>query len=174
MAQSGALQKVAGSSGGVQPEQTAPREQVERELSTLANRDLLASGDKAPVARLVDNILFDALSRKASDVHIHPYPAPGNKLVIRYRVDGVLFDAFTPDPRLHEQLVGRIKVLAGMDVAEKRLPQDGRTSVTIGGMRSGGSGAEGGGRQIDLRVSTLLTTCGERVVIRLLEQTARL
>jgi general secretion pathway protein E len=93
---------------------------VASELQRLSDRDLLASGDKAPAARLVDALLFDALSRKASDLHVHPYPPPNPKLVIRYRVDGVLFDAYTPDPRLHEQLVGRIKVLAGMDVAEKR------------------------------------------------------
>jgi general secretion pathway protein E len=147
------------------------RNHLEEELNRAADRDLLASGDKAPIARLVDLLLFDALSRKASDLHVHPYPAFESKkgrLVIRYRVDGVLFDAYTPDSLLHEQVVGRIKVLAGMDVAEKRLPQDGRTSVTIGGTPGQG------GRQIDLRVSTLPTTCGERVVIRLLEQTAKL
>ena len=99
------------------------------------------------------------LQKRASDVHVHPYE---ERLQVRYRVDGMLYDAYAPPAHLADQLVGRIKVLAGMDVAEKRLPQDGRTSVSIGQ------------RQIDLRVSTLPTTCGERVVIRLLEQTASL
>jgi len=135
---------------------------VQEALHSLTDRDLLASGDKAPVAKLVDALLFDALTKQASDLHVHPYP---DKLIIRYRIDGVLHNVYTPDPKLYDQIVGRIKVLAGMDVAEKRLPQDGRTSVTVGGQ---------GGRQIDLRVSTLPTTCGERVVIRLLEQTAKL
>ncbi len=107
--------------------------------------------------------MFDALSKGASDLHVHPYPDAS--LVIRYRIDGVLHNLYRPDSALYDQIVGRIKVLAGMDVAEKRLPQDGRTSVSVGG---------GSGRQIDLRVSTLPTTCGERVVIRLLEQTAKL
>lgn len=140
---------------------------MSRDLAALSDRDLLASHDKPPVAKLVDALLFDALQKGASDLHIHPYP---DKVIIRYRIDGVLHNAHTPDPGLFDQLVGRVKVLAGMDVAEKRLPQDGRTSVTIGGGTQGGTG----GRQIDLRVSTLPTTCGERVVIRLLEQTARL
>jgi general secretion pathway protein E len=138
---------------------------MSRDLAALSDRDLLASHDKPPVAKLVDALLFDALQKGASDLHIHPYP---DKLIIRYRIDGVLHNVHTPDPSLFDQLVGRVKVLAGMDVAEKRLPQDGRTSVTIGG------GKATSGRQIDLRVSTLPTTCGERVVIRLLEQTARL
>ncbi len=136
---------------------------IEQELQNLFDRDLLATGDKAPVAKLVDALLFDALAKGASDLHVHPYPDAS--LVIRYRIDGVLHNLYRPDPALYEQIVGRIKVLAGMDVAEKRLPQDGRTSVSVGG---------DGGRQIDLRVSTLPTTCGERVVIRLLEQTAKL
>jgi type II secretory ATPase GspE/PulE/Tfp pilus assembly ATPase PilB-like protein len=100
-------------------------------------------GDKAPVAKLVDVLLFDALTEQASDIHVPPYP---DKLIIRYRIDGVLHNVYTPDPKLYDQIVGRIKVIAGMDVAEKRLPQDGRISVTVGGQ---------GGRQIDLRVSTL-------------------
>ena len=136
-----------------------PAPDVEAELARLKDRDLLAAGGKEPVARLVDALLFDALHKSASDVHIHPYP---DRLQVRYRVDGVLFDAYRPPAFLQDQIVGRVKVLAGMDVAEKRLPQDGRTSVTVGD------------RQLDLRVSTLPTTCGERVVIRLLEQTARL
>jgi len=155
MAQSDALEQ---NEQGDQPD-------IELELAKLADRDLLASADKAPVAKLVDALLFDALSQKASDIHVHPYPGTPPKVVIRYRLDGVLHNIYTPNLKLFDQIVGRIKVLAGMDVAEKRLPQDGRTSVTVGGA---------GGRQVDLRISTLPTTCGERIVIRLLEQTAKL
>ena len=132
---------------------------VEQALRQLETRDLLATAGKEPVAKLVDSLLYDANRKRASDVHVHPYP---DRLAVRYRVDGVLHDCYQLPRDLQDQVVGRIKVLAGMDVAEKRLAQDGRTSVQVGP------------RQIDLRVSSLPTTCGERIVIRLLEQTAGL
>ena len=132
---------------------------VEVAIRQVENRDLLATAGKEPVAKLVDSLLYDASRRRASDVHVHPYP---DRIAVRYRVDGVLHDCYQLPRDLQDQVVGRIKVLAGMDVAEKRLAQDGRTSVQVGS------------RQIDLRVSSLPTTCGERVVIRLLEQTAQL
>jgi len=132
---------------------------VEVAIQQLGDRDLLSSADKEPVTRLVDALLFDASQKRASDIHVQPYP---EQLKVRYRLDGVLHDSYHLPQKLQDQVVGRIKVLAGMDVSEKRLAQDGRTSVQIGS------------RQIDLRVSTLPTTCGERVVIRLLEQTANL
>jgi general secretion pathway protein E len=136
---------------------TAPR--LEVELERWKDRDLLASAGKEPVARLVDAMLFDATERRASDVHIHPH---ADRLIVRYRIDGVLYNIHDFPPAVQDQIVGRVKVLAGMDVAEKRSPQDGRTSVQIGP------------RVIDMRISSLPTTCGERIVIRLLEQTAKL
>lgn len=151
-------QAVAAATTGMAIEEK-PAADVEQAMLRLSDRDLLATADKEPVAKLVDTLLYDATHKRASDVHVHPYI---EHLKVRYRLDGVLHDSYQLPRRLHDQIVGRIKVLAGMDVAEKRLAQDGRTSVQIGS------------RQIDLRVSTLPTTCGERVVIRLLEQTATL
>ena len=129
-----------------------------------ADRDLLRIEGKGPVIRLVDMILFDALSRKASDVHVQPL---ADRTLVRYRLDGVLHDVRELPAVLAASVVTRIKVMSRMDVAERGAPQDGRATVTIG------SGAAGGGagttRSIDLRVSTLPTSYGERAVIRLLD-----
>lgn len=126
-----------------------------------SDRDLLSVEGKGPVIRLVDVILFDALSRKASDVHIQPL---ADRTLVRYRLDGVLHDVRELPAILAASVVTRIKVMSRMDVAERGAPQDGRATVTIGG-GVGGSGA----RSIDLRVSTLPTSYGERAVIRLLD-----
>lgn len=132
-------------------------EDVESALS-LADRDLLSTSGKAPVVRLVDAILFEALGLKASDVHVQPLETVG---LVRYRVDGVLHTAREVPIRLVGPVVSRIKVMGGMDIAERRLAQDGRTSVSIGR----GDAA----RTIDLRISTLPTSFGERAVVRLLD-----
>lgn len=134
-------------------------EELRQGARKLSDRELLATAEKEPVAKLVDVLLFDATQKKASDLHVHPYP---DSVQIRYRLDGVLHDVYRLPKHLQDQITGRIKVLAGMDVAEKRLAQDGRTGVQIGS------------RRVDMRISTLPTTHGERVVIRLLEQTAQL
>ena len=118
--------------------------------------DLLDVVNKPPVIRLVNSILFRALKMRASDVHVHPYE---NKLQIRYRVDGVLYDVFSPARSVQPLITSRIKVMAGMDIAERRMPQDGRCSVRIGD------------REVDLRVSVVPTSFGERVVLRLLDKT---
>ncbi len=122
-------------------------------------RDLLDSAAAAPVTKLVNLILFDAARRRASDVHVQPYE---DKLQVRFRVDGVLYDYVQPPKLLLDEIVSRIKVMGKMNIAEKRLAQDGRTTVMVGD------------KTIDLRISTLPTCYGERVVLRLLDKSARL
>lgn len=119
--------------------------------------DLLDSADEAPIIKLLNAILAEAIRANASDVHIEPFE---NQLRIRFRVDGVLSTIFTPKLVLASMLVSRIKVMARLDIAEKRLPQDGRIALKLGG------------RAVDLRVSTIPSSFGERVVLRLLDKSA--
>ena len=118
-------------------------------------RDLLKTAGRAPVVKLVNALLFEALGKRASDVHVQPVP---DGLAVRYRVDGDLHEARRLPAKLLAPVVSRIKVMAKMDIAERRLPQDGRAVVSIGG------------QEVDLRVSTLPTALGERAVIRLLDK----
>ncbi len=130
----------------------------ERDLAALLaadERDLLQTAGRAPVVRLVNGLLFEALSRRASDVHAQP---EGDGLVVRFRIDGALVEARRLPQRLLLPLVSRVKVMGQMDIAERRLPQDGRAAVTIAG------------KEVDLRISTLPTARGERLVIRLLDK----
>ena len=117
--------------------------------------DLLDSGAQAPVIRMINALLLQALRERASDVHFEPYEA---RSVVRFRVDGVLRDVLEPPRALHAALVSRIKIMASLDIAEKRLPQDGRLALKLGD------------KQVDVRVSTLPTGPGERVVLRLLDK----
>ncbi len=117
--------------------------------------DLLDAGDDAPVIRLINGLIAEAARRRASDVHIEPYE---RRLAVRLRVDGVMEDVLSLSPRLAAALVSRVKVMARLDIAEKRLPQDGRMSLALGG------------RGFDVRVSTLPARHGERVVLRLLDK----
>ncbi len=133
--------------------------EMERLRSLVHRVDLLDVMGRAPVIQLVNMILFDAVQSGASDVHIQPYE---DALVVRFRIDGILFDQFTIPKGTQEEMVSRIKVLGRMNIAEKRLPQDGRASVQVGD------------RQVDLRIASLPTSFGERVVIRLLEKSGRL
>jgi general secretion pathway protein E len=121
--------------------------------------DLLDVVNRPPVIRLVNDILFRALQLRASDVHIHPYET---KIQIRYRVDGILYDTLSLNRNVLSLIVSRIKVMAGMDIAERRMPQDGRCSVRLGQ------------REIDLRVSTVPTSYGERSVLRILDKSTGL
>ena len=105
-----------------------------------SSEDLLDVVNRPPVIRLVNDILFKALQLRASDVHIHPHD---QKILVRYRIDGLMYDMLTLDSRILPVVVSRIKVMAGMDIAERRMPQDGRCSVRIGP------------REVDLRVSTV-------------------
>jgi general secretion pathway protein E len=117
--------------------------------------DLLDSQDDAPIIRLLNAVLTQAIEEGASDVHVEPLES---RLVIRYRVDGILRDVVEPPSALSARLVARIKVMARLNIAERRVPQDGRISLRLAG------------RLIDIRVSTLPTYYGERVVMRILEK----
>jgi general secretion pathway protein E len=117
-------------------------------------RDLAS---EAPVIRLVNNLINRAVEQRASDIHIEPFE---QELKIRYRVDGVLHDVETPQRRLQAAIVSRVKIMAKLNIAERRLPQDGRIKIRIMG------------REIDLRVSTLPTLYGESVVMRILDRSS--
>ncbi len=113
--------------------------------------------DDAPIIRLINAILGEAINENASDIHIETFE---KRLVIRFRVDGILREVVQPKRELAALLVSRIKVMAKLDIAEKRIPQDGRISLRVGG------------REVDIRVSTLPSANGERVVLRLLDKQA--
>ena len=119
--------------------------------------DLLESDDDAPIIRLINALLTEAVRENASDIHIEPFE---NRLVVRFRVDGVLREVLAPKKAVAAPVVSRIKVMAKLDIAEKRLPQDGRISLRIAG------------RPVDVRVSTIPAGHGERVVLRLLDKQA--
>ena len=119
--------------------------------------DLLENEDDAPIIKLINAMLSEAIKEGASDIHIETFE---NTLQIRFRVDGVLREVLKPNKQLASLLVSRIKVMAKLDIAEKRIPQDGRISLKIGG------------RAVDVRVSTMPTGHGERVVLRLLDKNA--
>ena len=119
--------------------------------------DLLETEDDAPIIRMINALLTQASRDGASDIHVEPFE---NYSMVRFRVDGTLRDVVRPRRELHAALVSRIKILAQLDIAEKRLPQDGRIALRIGG------------RPIDVRVSTLPTGHGERAVLRLLDKEA--
>lgn len=115
--------------------------------------DLLESGeDDAPVIKLVNTLLFRAVKEKASDIHIEPYE---KEMVVRFRIDGILFDIFRPPKKLQNAITSRIKVMGNLNIAEKRLPQDGRIPLKLAG------------KDIDVRLSTVPTAFGERLVMRL-------
>ncbi len=131
-------------------------------LSVLAEEmaepeDLLDTDDEAPMILLVNSIFFKAVQQRASDIHFEPFE---REVKVRYRVDGVLYNVLTSPKRLQSALTSRIKIMAGMNIAEKRLPQDGRISLRIGG------------REIDIRVSDIPTAHGERLVLRILEKSS--
>jgi general secretion pathway protein E len=117
--------------------------------------DLLDPQDDAPIIRLINGLIAEAVRRGASDVHIEPYEAA---LLVRLRVDGILQEVLSLPNRVAPMLVSRVKVMARLDIAEKRIPQDGRISLTLAG------------RAFDVRVSTLPSRGGERVVMRILDK----
>ncbi|MDE2079832.1 MAG: type II secretion system ATPase GspE [Burkholderiales bacterium] len=121
-----------------------------------AVEDLLEAADDAPIIRMLNALLTQAAKDGASDIHIEPYERSSS---VRFRVDGTLREVVTPNKALHAALISRLKIMAELDIAEKRLPQDGRISLRIGG------------RAIDVRVSTLPSAHGERAVLRLLDKT---
>ncbi|MDX9874267.1 MAG: type II secretion system ATPase GspE [Spongiibacteraceae bacterium] len=134
----------------------------EMDLASIANavpetEDLLEKENDAPIIRLINALLTEAIKQNASDIHLETFE---RRLVVRYRVDGVLREVVQPKRELAPLLVSRIKVMARLDIAEKRIPQDGRISLRVGG------------RDVDIRVSTLPSSAGERVVLRLLDKEA--
>ena len=121
--------------------------------------DLEASADEAPVVRLVNLILTDAIKRGASDIHVEPYEKTYR---VRFRIDGVLYEIMNPPMRLKESIASRLKILSKLDIAEKRLPQDGRIKLKMK--------LAGKLKELDYRVSTLPTLHGEKIVMRLLDK----
>jgi general secretion pathway protein E len=117
--------------------------------------DLLESQDEAPIIRLINKLFTQAVRDRVSDIHIEPFEQSS---VVRFRRDGVLGEVARPHRALHAAMASRIKIMANLDIAEKRLPQDGRIALRLGG------------RSIDVRVSTVPTSHGERLVLRLLEK----
>ncbi|MDJ0830298.1 MAG: type II secretion system ATPase GspE [Desulfobacterales bacterium] len=117
--------------------------------------DLLDDTSDAPIIRLVNHIISQSIKARASDIHIEPFK---DRFKVRYRVDGILYDLLTPPRWIQAALISRIKIMAKLNIAEKRLPQDGRFEVKIGN------------QDVDVRVSTLPTALGERVVMRLLNK----
>jgi len=136
-------------------EQELDLQQLAQEIPEIT--DLMDAEDDAPVIRLINALLTQALREHASDIHIEPFET---RSVVRFRVDGTLRDIIEPQRTLHAALVSRIKVMAQLDIAEKRLPQDGRITLRVAG------------RPVDVRVSTLPTGHGERAVLRLLDKQA--
>lgn len=118
-------------------------------------KDLLELTEEAPIIRLLNALLMEAVKERASDIHIEPYEGG---IDVRFRVDGILHKVLHPPKIIHEALISRIKIIAGLDIAEKRLPQDGRIKLLVGG------------RNIDIRVSIIPTALGERAVLRLLDR----
>ncbi|HEY8515373.1 MAG TPA: type IV-A pilus assembly ATPase PilB [Candidatus Binatia bacterium] len=119
-------------------------------------KQLEKATEEAPVVKLVNALLTDAIKKRASDIHIEPYE---RMLRVRFRVDGVLHEIMQPPLKLKNAIISRIKIMSSLDIAERRLPQDGRIKVKVGG-----------GGEMDLRVSTLPTLFGEKVVMRLLDK----
>ena len=130
------------------------------DLDTVAHeleepQDLLDSSDEAPIIRLVNSLLFRAAKERASDIHIEPQE---RDICVRFRVDGVLQEVIRPPKRFQNSIISRVKIMGGLNIAEKRLPQDGRIRVKLAG------------RDIDIRLSTTPTVYGERSVLRLLDK----
>lgn len=129
-------------------------ENEEIDLATLAR-----ASEDAPVVRLVNVLLVDSLRRGASDIHIEPYE---KDFRIRFRIDGVLYDVMHPPMRMRDALLSRMKIMAKLDISEKRLPQDGRIKIKVK--------IDNRSRELDFRVSTLPTLFGEKIVLRLLDK----
>ena len=119
--------------------------------------DLLDTSDEAPIIRFFNSLITQGYKERASDIHIEPFET---EVIVRYRIDGILYEILRPPHQAQASIISRVKIMAGLNIAEKRLPQDGRFRVRIAG------------KDLDVRVSTLPTAFGERVVMRLLEQSA--
>jgi general secretion pathway protein E len=125
------------------------------EFGQMEEKDIMGMAQEAPIIKLVNQILLQAVKRNASDIHIEPYE---KEIVVRYRVDGVMQVYLTPPKRIQGALISRIKIMANLNIAEKRKPQDGRIQIKVAD------------RAIDIRTSVLPTAFGERIVLRLLDK----
>ena len=123
--------------------------------SITATEDLLSGSNDTPIIKLINGIISQAIKSRASDIHFEPYE---DKLIVRFRVDGILKEILSQDSKISSVLISRIKIISGLDISERRLPQDGRVSLSLGD------------KSIDVRVSTLPSSYGERVVLRLLDK----
>lgn len=125
------------------------------EFDQIEDKDILGTEAEAPIIKLVNHVLFQAVKRGASDIHVEPFE---KEVIIRYRIDGIMSNVMSPPKRVQSALSSRIKIMAGLNIAEKRIPQDGRIEIKV---------AE---KSIDLRVSVLPVSFGERIVMRLLDK----
>jgi type IV pilus assembly protein PilB len=133
--------------------------EVLEELQEISAEALARQGEDAPVVRLVNVVLMSAIQKGASDIHVEPYE---KELRVRYRIDGILYNIMAPPMKFRDAIVSRVKIMAKLDIAEKRLPQDGRIKIRFN---------EGGvPKEIDFRVSVLPTLFGEKIVMRLLDK----
>ena len=153
------LKKVMEEMSAIDQADTSLEVVEEEEDQTIDLEKLAEEGEEAPVIRLVNIILTDAIKRGASDIHVEPYE---KEYRVRYRVDGILYEVMNPPPKLREAIASRIKILAKLDIAEKRLPQDGRIKIKMK--------LAGKVKELDYRVSTLPTLFGEKIVCRLLDK----
>lgn len=145
-------------------EQLVGEMEAQDDLDSVAHQleepqDLLEADDEAPIIRLVNSLLFRAAKERASDIHIEPME---RDLIVRFRIDGVLHEVIKPPKRYQNSIVSRVKVMGQLNIAEKRLPQDGRIRIKLAG------------RDIDIRLSTIPNVYGERIVMRLLDKTSTL
>ncbi len=122
-----------------------------------ATEDLLSGNNDTPIIKLINGIISKAIKKRASDIHFEPYE---NSLIVRFRVDGILQEILRQDSKIASILISRIKIISGLDISERRLPQDGRVSLSLGD------------KNIDVRVSTLPSSYGERIVLRILDKQA--
>src|SRR5450759_1972752 len=134
--------------------------QLLEEIEQIDVSSLEKQGGEAPVIRLVNLMLMSAIQKGASDIHIEPYE---KEFRVRFRIDGILYNVMAPPMKFRDAITSRLKIMAKLDIAEKRLPQDGRIKIRFGD-------AEGGTKEIDFRVSCLPTLFGEKIVMRLLDK----
>ncbi len=127
----------------------------EVEFGDIDERDIVAMAAEAPVIKLVNHILYQAVKQDASDIHIEPFE---KELVVRYRIDGIMYNVMSPPKRIQDALTSRIKIMANLNIAEKRVPQDGRIDLRVAG------------KPYDIRVAILPVQFGERIVMRLLDK----
>src|SRR4030095_14005628 len=133
--------------------------EVLNEFEEISAEALAKQGEEAPVIKLVNVILMSAISKGASDIHIEPYE---KEYRVRYRIDGLLYNIMAPPLKMRDAIASRIKIMAKLDIAEKRLPQDGRIKIRFSD--------NGQTKDIDFRVSCLPTLFGEKIVMRLLDE----